>query len=115
MTKEWLKARGICTIKWPLYSPDLNIIEYIWNWIRNWIEEHYWKARYNPANIQLDELQAIIEAAWDTVPESYIEDLYNSWYRRYQAVIDAAGGPIKYQKGSIDSILHDTALGVYYL
>ena len=64
--------------------------------MRNWIEEHYWKVRYNLATIDLDELRAIIEAAWNAVPDSYIEDLYNSWYRRYQAVIDAVGGLTKY-------------------
>ena len=63
--------------------------------------------------IYLDELPARIEAAWDAVPDGYIEDLYNSQYGRCQVVIDAAGGPTKYSKGLIDSISHRTALGVY--
>jgi DDE superfamily endonuclease len=96
LTQNWLRQRGIRVIKWPAYSPDLNIIEHVWNWMRNWIEEHYWKARYDPSNIDLDELRRIIYAAWDAVPDSYIEDLYNSWWRRCQAVIDAEGGPTKY-------------------
>ena len=64
--------------------------------MRNWIKEHYWKARYDPSNIDLDELRRIIYTAWDAVPDSYIEGLYNSWWRRCQAVIDAEGGPTKY-------------------
>jgi hypothetical protein len=32
----------------------------------------------------------------EAVPDSYIQSLYDSWWRRRQAVIDANGGPTKY-------------------
>jgi hypothetical protein len=40
-TKLNILLRYILTIKAPPYSPDLNLIEHVWNWIKNWIEEHY--------------------------------------------------------------------------
>ena len=29
ITQQRLRAQGIRTIKWPAYSPDLNILEYV--------------------------------------------------------------------------------------
>ena len=88
--------RQIPYIKFPSYSPDLNLIEHVWNWMKNWIQDHYWQARYDVAKVPLQELRRIILEAWDAVPEDYIQSLYNSWWDRCQAVIDANGGPTKY-------------------
>ena len=91
-----LSLRQIPYVKFPPYSPDLNLIEHVWNWMKNWIQDHYWQARYNVAKVPLQELRRIILAAWEAVPDSYIQELYDSWWRRCQAVIDANGGPTKY-------------------
>jgi transposase len=94
---QWnLRLRGIPIVKWPRYSPDLNIIEHVWNWMKNWIQEHYFKVRYNSASIQLEALRGIIQEAWEAVPESYIVTLLDSWWERCDAVIKAHGGPTKY-------------------
>jgi transposase len=78
-TKTNLLIRHIPTIPAPRYSPDLNLIEHVWNWMKNWIEEHYWEARYQPDKIHLDQLRKIIQDAWDAVPDEYIQGLYDSW------------------------------------
>jgi hypothetical protein len=49
--------------------------------MKNWIQEHYWKARYNISRIPLAELMAIILEAWKAVPNSCIQDLYDSFPR----------------------------------
>jgi len=36
-----LQERGINTIFWFLYSPDLNRIETLWNWMKDYIEEYF--------------------------------------------------------------------------
>jgi transposase len=77
-TKLNILLRRIPTIHAPRYSPDLNLIEHVWKWMKDWIEEHYWRVRYRPDKIHLDQLRAIIQAAWDTVPEDYIQTLFNS-------------------------------------
>jgi hypothetical protein len=95
-TKFNLFRRRIPNIRFPPYSPDLNLIEHVWNWMKNWIQEHYWKARYRPDRISFEELRTIIWEAWNAVPDDYIQSLYNSWWKRCQAIIDANGGPTKY-------------------
>jgi hypothetical protein len=95
-TRLNLLQRRIRNVKLPLYSPDLNLIEHVWNWMKNWIQEHYWEACYKVDMIPLTELRRIILEAWYAVPDEYIQTLYDSWWRRCQAVIDAKGGPTKY-------------------
>ena len=95
-TKRNLQRRGIRYIRQPRYSPDLNLIKHVWNWMKNWIEDRYWQTQYNVAKIPLSELKRIIWEAWEACPEDYICTLYSSWWRRCQAVIDANGGPTKY-------------------
>jgi hypothetical protein len=95
-TRINLLERRIHWIPWPPYSPDLSLIEHVWNWMKNWIQQHYWQARYNPAKLTLRQLRQIILEAWNAVPNSYIESLYDSWRERCQAVIDANGGPTRY-------------------
>jgi transposase len=95
-TRLNLLARHIHWILWPLYSPDLNLIEHVWNWIKNWIQAYYWRAVSNTSKLSLAQLKQIILDAWNAVPDSYIGRLYNSWQERCQAVIDANGGPTRY-------------------
>jgi hypothetical protein len=95
-TREWLLDHHIPWIRWPAYSPDLNLIEHVWNWMKNWIQTHYWQVRYDAGKLTLPQWRRIIQAAWEAVPNGFIESLYNSWYDRCQAVIDANGGSTKY-------------------
>jgi hypothetical protein len=95
-TRINLLERDIHWIPWPPYSPDLNLIEHVWNWMKNWIQEHYWRAKYNASKLAPAQLKQIILEAWNAVPDSYIERLYDSWWERCQAVIDANGGPTRY-------------------
>ena len=53
-------------------------------------------AYYDARSISFDRLRDIIWEAWNTVPDSYIETLFESWWDRCQAVVDALGGPTRY-------------------
>lgn len=36
-----LLEQGIRLIQWPAYSPDLDPIEKEWDWMKDWIDDHY--------------------------------------------------------------------------
>jgi DDE superfamily endonuclease len=85
-TIQDLQERGIVCIQWPSYSPDLNPIETVWNWMKDWIQD-----RYDDELRGYDELRAAIVAAWEAVPAVYLSELLEQMPTCCQAVIDANG------------------------
>ena len=65
-TIEELSNRGIQCIKWPAYSPDLNPIEMVWNWMKDWIQD-----KYDDELHSYDALRQAINEAWEAVPERF--------------------------------------------
>ena len=37
----WVKDRAIPVLDWAPYSPDLNPIEHVWAYMKQWIHEQY--------------------------------------------------------------------------
>lgn len=65
VAQDELLERGVCLIFWPPFSPDLNPIETVWNWMKDYIE-----AKYGPdLNISYDKLREIVVEAWQSVSE----------------------------------------------
>jgi len=56
--------------------------------MKNWIQDHYWEARYRVDKVPLPQLRGIIQAAWNTAPDDFIQHLFDSWWNRCQAVIN---------------------------
>ena len=86
-TIEYFEELGVCIMAWPVFSPDLNPIESVWNWMKDWIEEKYGDQYMTPTI-----LRGVVRDAWDAVPEDFLNGLIESMPARCQAVIDAQGG-----------------------
>ena len=74
---DWFKEqsdRNIEILQWPANSPDLNPIENIWAWLDKQL------AKVEPKS--LEELEAAIKAALDSIPLDMIRNLYISMPKR---------------------------------
>ncbi len=89
-TLKELHARGIWLIDWPSKSPDPNPIETVWNWMKDYLQKHY------PEKMSYEKLWVAVKAAWEAVPDSFLDELIASMPARCQAVIDANGRFTKY-------------------
>jgi len=90
LTKEWLSEAEINVLPWPSCSPDMNIIEHVWNDVNNRIRNR----ENQPSNIS--ELKIAVEEEWYSTPLEYIRSLYDSMPRRLKVLLKAKGGYTKY-------------------
>ena len=86
-----MQRRGIRLVEWPPYSPDLNPIETVWDWMKDWIDD-----RYEGIKLTYPRLRSAVNEAWDAVPADYLSQLIDEMPARCQAVIDAKGKITKY-------------------
>ena len=87
-----LEERGVTVIVWPPYSPDLNPIKTVWNWMKDYIEEHY-GSNVTPT---YDQLRLYVKEAWEAVPDWWLQHLLSNMKARCEAVIAAGGGYTKH-------------------
>jgi ketohexokinase/beta-glucosidase len=99
-TKSWLKDHLLEVIKWPSNSPDLNPIEIVWNWMKQWIQETYGmeldKVESQGRKMNLDQLKQMIQEAWDQITDNDLNHLVHTMKQRCQDVINANGGNTKW-------------------
>jgi len=86
LANEYLAEANIAVLKWPADSPDLNIIEDIWAYIKQRLDGY----RKNPTS--LEELWERVQDIWTTIPIEVIHNLYASLPRRMQMVYKNRGG-----------------------
>jgi transposase len=90
-TRRLLAGLGIQVVKWPARSPDLNPIENVWAWMKDWIERHYDIQSLNRA-----QLRQAVQEAWDAVPADFLRGLAHSMPARLRKVIEMEGGRTGY-------------------
>ena len=88
LVQDFLHNKGVTTIDFPPYSPDLNPIENLWSIVAREVEKH--------ACETMEELQDVVAEEWDKVDKTNLLTLANSMPSRCQAVIAARGWHTKY-------------------
>lgn len=90
VAKEWFEAKKFKVLPWPPSSPDMNIIEHVWDQL-----DHLVRAR-NPLPRNKDEMWAALQEEWYNFPKERLDKLYESLPRRVAALKTAKGGHTKY-------------------
>jgi transposase len=91
ITMTYLSDRAVLLLPWPARSPDLSLIEHVWDIIGRKL-----KSEYQQPPTSLDELEARIHNEWNAIPVQTVRDLYDSMPRRIERCIECEGGHTKY-------------------
>ena len=75
-------------MQWPPQSPDLNIIEQVW--------DHLDREKVQKQPKSVEELWKVLKNAWNTIPADVFQRLQNSIPKRIQSVLKNKGGHTKY-------------------
>ncbi len=87
-----MDTHDISYISWPPNSPDLNPIEVVWCWMKDFIQYRYGLVE-KPG---LPHLRLQLAEAWDSIDQVRLDALLATMPARCQAVIDANGMYTKY-------------------
>lgn len=88
IVKEWLLYNYPKVLKTPPQSPDLNIIENLWQKLEVQIRKH--------AISNLNDLKAALKEEWKKISPDYTKKLVESVPNRLKSVISQKGYPTKY-------------------
>jgi transposase len=92
-TTEFLQSKRIRVLDWPPHSPDLNIIEHVWHYLKT--EIHKMEPALNKDKLW-NNTNATMPYMWSPKMTAKISNLYESMPRRIQAIIAADGGNTTY-------------------
>jgi hypothetical protein len=90
---DFFHSNNMEVMKWLAHSPDLNIIEHMWQYLKGRVRQK------SPASNKQDlwsNVQSVMDYMWSEEITQKISDLYESLPDRMQAVIDARGGYTRY-------------------
>ncbi|GFX65146.1 transposable element Tc3 transposase [Trichonephila clavipes] len=82
---ECLQSEDIIRMDWPAYSPDLNLIEHVWDMLSRQI------AARQPSPTCLPELRRALLDEWCNIPQDQIDNLILSMPRHCKACIALSG------------------------
>jgi hypothetical protein len=88
--RNFFVRHRIKVLIWPPNSPDLNLIEHVWAYIKRELD------KYPESPRDLDELWRRVEAIWREIPMDFLHKLYESMPDRLAMVIQNKGRNTKY-------------------
>ncbi|GFW84771.1 transposable element Tcb2 transposase [Trichonephila clavipes] len=90
IVEEYLEDHGLERMEWPARSPDLNLIEHLWDYLGRKV------TALNPPPRLLHELKQGLLCVWSSLPIPVSDNLINSMGNRCRQCIQVRGGHIPY-------------------
>lgn len=90
VAQEWFAQRNVKQLPWPPSSPDMNIIEHVWDQLDALVCAH------NPLLTNKEELWVALGEEWKKFPQKALNNLYESMPHCVAALMMAWGGATKY-------------------
>ena len=90
MASKWVRANKIKVLPWASSSPNLNIIEHVWDYIDCRLRA----CATLPSNI--DKLWVVLQEQWEKMDLEFIRGLYRSMQRRVKSLHLVKGRYTKY-------------------
>ncbi len=90
VAKDWFQNRKVTVLPWLPSSPDMNIIEHVWDQL-----DHLIRA-WDPLPRNRDEMWEALQEEWNNFPKEALDKLYESMPRRIAALKEARGHHTKY-------------------
>jgi transposase len=93
VVQDFFESENIDVLQWPPHSPDLNIIEHTWYYLKKELQ------KLPPAGnkeMLWDQVIRTMNIMWSEKITANINDLYESMPRRIEAIIRNRGGNTKY-------------------
>jgi transposase len=90
VAQEWFKKKKLDVLDWAPSSPDMNIIEHVWDYLDRKVRTR------SPLPKNRNEMWAALLEEWTDIEEEYIEKLYQSMPDRVGALLKAKGSWTKY-------------------
>ncbi len=91
-TKQILHEADVSVIFWPVFSPDLNSIESLWDLLKNWIADNYIMKNLKKYEI----IRETVYRDWLAIRKNQLNHLIDSMFARCKAVIVADEKQTKY-------------------
>lgn len=88
LSQAFMQRNKYNVLEWPSQSPDLNIIENLWDDLKRAVHAR------KPSN--LTELEMFCKEEWSKIPSSRIQTLITGYRKHLVAVIFSKGGSTKY-------------------
>ena len=89
-TMELLAQEQVEVMDWPPMSPDMNVIEHVWDYLGLQIR------RMDNPPTTVPELRLALQRAWDGMPQGVVSHLVKGMSRRVRALAAARGGHTRY-------------------
>ena len=85
LTQNFLQDNNVNVMPWPAYSPDLSIIEHLWDQLKSAVSSR------QPPPLNRRDLVAAVREEWDRIPQARITRLITSMRRRCVACSETDG------------------------